>query len=65
MAAALVSFFPHMHLRGHDMAMTATFPGGRQETLLSVPAYDFNWQRLTIVTATPDRNRVGGSSVPR
>jgi hypothetical protein len=41
----IVSFFPHMHLRGHDMTMTATYPGGaKQETLLSVPAYDFNWQ---------------------
>ena len=41
----VVSFFPHMHLRGHDMTLTATYPGGgRQETLLSVPAYDFNWQ---------------------
>lgn len=41
----IVSFFPHMHLRGHDMTLTATYPGGgRQETLLSVPAYDFNWQ---------------------
>jgi hypothetical protein len=40
----IVSFFPHMHLRGHDMTMTATFPGGKQETLLKVPAYDFNWQ---------------------
>lgn len=41
---SVVSFFPHMHLRGKDMKMTATFPGGRQETLLNVPAYDFNWQ---------------------
>jgi hypothetical protein len=40
----IVSFFPHMHLRGHDMTMTATYPDGMQETLLSVPAYDFNWQ---------------------
>ena len=40
----IVSFFPHMHLRGSDMTMTATYPGGRQETLLNVPAYDFNWQ---------------------
>ena len=40
----IVSFFPHMHLRGRDMTMTATFPGGKQETLLNVPAYDFNWQ---------------------
>jgi hypothetical protein len=41
---SIVSFFPHMHLRGKDMKMTATFPDGRQETLLNVPAYDFNWQ---------------------
>jgi hypothetical protein len=40
----IVSFFPHMHLRGKDMKMTATFPDGRQQTLLNVPAYDFNWQ---------------------
>ncbi len=40
----IVSFFPHMHLRGKDMKMTATFPDGHQQTLLNVPAYDFNWQ---------------------
>ena len=40
----VVSLFPHMHLRGQDMTMTATYPGGRRETLLSVPKYDFNWQ---------------------
>lgn len=40
----VVSYFPHMHLRGKDMSLTATLPGGRKQTLLSVPAYDFNWQ---------------------
>jgi hypothetical protein len=40
----IVSFFPHMHLRGKDMTMTATFPDGRREVLLNVPRYDFNWQ---------------------
>jgi hypothetical protein len=40
----IVSFFPHMHLRGRDMVMTATFPDGRKQVLLNVPAYDFNWQ---------------------
>ena len=29
---------------GKDMTMTATYPDGRQETLLNVPAYDFSWQ---------------------
>lgn len=35
---------PHMHLRGKDMKWIATYPDGREETLLSVPKYDFNWQ---------------------
>lgn len=41
---SIISFFPHMHMRGKDMRMTATFPDGRKEDLLNVPAYDFNWQ---------------------
>ncbi|HEX4347496.1 MAG TPA: hypothetical protein VHZ73_07980, partial [Vicinamibacterales bacterium] len=40
----LVSMFPHMHLRGKDMTLNAYLPGGREQTLLRVPAYDFNWQ---------------------
>lgn len=48
---SVVSFFPHMHLRGRDMKMTATFPGGRQQVLLNVPAYDFNWQLFYYPTA--------------
>lgn len=35
---------PHMHLRGKDLTWIATYPDGREETLLSVPNYDFNWQ---------------------
>lgn len=40
----LVSFFPHMHLRGKDMKFEARYPDGREEILLSVPNYDFDWQ---------------------
>lgn len=40
----LTSLTPHMHVRGKDMTYTATYPDGRSEVLLSVPAYDFNWQ---------------------
>ena len=40
----IVSYFPHMHFRGKDMTLTALMPDGRRQTLLSVPAYDFNWQ---------------------
>jgi hypothetical protein len=35
---------PHMHLRGKDLTWIVTYPDGREETLLSVPKYDFNWQ---------------------
>jgi hypothetical protein len=41
---SVVSFFPHMHLRGKDMKMTATLPDGRKQELLNVPAWDFSWQ---------------------
>jgi hypothetical protein len=46
------AFWPHMHLRGKDMKIIATFPDGREETLLLVPKYDFNWQ-LQYDLATP------------
>jgi mono/diheme cytochrome c family protein len=35
---------PHLHLRGKSMKYTLTWPDGREEVLLSVPKYDFNWQ---------------------
>lgn len=37
---------PHLHLRGDTFTYTAVFPDGRQEVLLHVPHYDFNWQTL-------------------
>jgi hypothetical protein len=40
----LYGFTPHMHLRGKDMTWVLTLPDGTQETLLSIPKYDFNWQ---------------------
>jgi hypothetical protein len=41
---------PHMHLRGKDMTYIAKYPDGREEILLSVPKYDFNWQNTYIPT---------------
>ncbi len=40
----LDSLYPHMHLRGKNVKYTLTLPDGREELLLSVPRYDFNWQ---------------------
>jgi peroxiredoxin len=42
--AELLSFMPHMHLRGKDFKYEAVFPDGKAETLLRVPRYDFGWQ---------------------
>ena len=42
--AKLLSVFPHMHLRGKSFRLEAKYPDGRQETILNVPQYDFNWQ---------------------
>lgn len=44
----LVSFSPHMHLRGKAFRYEAEYPDGNSEVLLDVPQYDFNWQ-LTYV----------------
>jgi hypothetical protein len=43
-----------MHYRGKDMRFVLTSPDGKEETLLSVPKYDPNWQ-LTYELATPRR----------
>lgn len=40
----IISFMPHMHLRGKDITYKATYPDGRSETLLYIPRYNFNWQ---------------------
>jgi hypothetical protein len=33
-----------MHLRGKDMTYRSTYPDGREEMLLTVPNYNFDWQ---------------------
>jgi peroxiredoxin len=40
----IYSLTPHSHFRGRASNFVATYPDGRQEVLLSVPYYDFNWQ---------------------
>jgi mono/diheme cytochrome c family protein len=42
--ARILSFLPHMHVRGKAFRYTAIHPDGKEEALLDVPAYDFNWQ---------------------
>lgn len=42
--ALLLSFFPHMHLRGKTFEYNMLEAGGRVRTLLRIPHYDFYWQ---------------------
>ncbi len=48
---ALIRFFHvHMHLRGKSYVMRFTYPDGRVEDVLTVPRYDFNWQRVYLLS---------------
>ena len=40
----VLSYAPHMHVRGKSFFYEAIYPDGKRETLLDVPRYDFNWQ---------------------
>jgi hypothetical protein len=42
--ATLLSFFPHMHLRGKSFEYNLVNPDGRRRTLLRVNPYNFYWQ---------------------
>jgi hypothetical protein len=48
----VLTFFPHMHVRGKAFRYIAYYPDGTEEVLLDVPRYDFNWQ-LTYELAEP------------
>jgi hypothetical protein len=40
----LSTLYPHMHVRGKDVSYKVIYPDGREEVVLRVPKYDFNWQ---------------------
>ncbi len=42
--ALLLSFFPHMHLRGKTFEYSIVEPHGGRQTLLQISHYDFFWQ---------------------
>ena len=42
--AHLVGLWPHMHVRGKAFRFELVDKAGERQTLLNVPAYDFNWQ---------------------
>lgn len=42
----VVSYMPHMHMRGKEAIFEAIYADGTKETLLYVPRYDFGWQTV-------------------
>jgi hypothetical protein len=42
--AIIYGFTPHAHHRGSSASVTIRYPNGKEELLLAVPRYDFNWQ---------------------
>ena len=43
--AYLYTLYPHSHYRGYHVELKAILPDGKETMLLSLPKYDFNWQR--------------------
>lgn len=50
----LLSFSPHMHVRGKAAKYELLYPDGRKELVLNVPRYDFNWQMIYQLTKPID-----------
>ena len=42
--ATLWAIFPHMHMLGTDMTVTATYPDKTEKILIEIKNWDFNWQ---------------------
>jgi hypothetical protein len=40
----LYQFHPHAHFRARDFTYAAVYPDGHEQTLLTIPRYDFHWQ---------------------
>ncbi|MAP95852.1 MAG: hypothetical protein CMK07_12950 [Ponticaulis sp.] len=43
--AEIYVLYPHAHYRGKHVELTMVKPDGTEEILISLPRYDFNWQR--------------------
>jgi hypothetical protein len=40
------AIYPHMHLLGHTMNVSATLPSGQTQCLIDIGDWDFNWQGM-------------------
>jgi len=43
--AYIYTLYPHAHYRGYSVELKSVTPDGKETLLLSLPKYDFNWQR--------------------
>lgn len=50
----LQAYSPHAHSRGKSMSLTAIYPDGKEEMLINVANFNYNWQ-LTYRLAEPKR----------
>ena len=41
----IYTLYPHAHYRGYHVELMKKTPDGKEEMMLSLPKYDFNWQR--------------------
>lgn len=39
----IIGFLAHMHVRGRAMKLSLSYPEGKEETILSIPNFDFAW----------------------
>ncbi|MBL4672020.1 MAG: redoxin family protein [Arenicella sp.] len=62
--AEIHALFPHSHYRGVSSTFELQYPDGKVETILSVPNYDFNWQR-TYQFTEPKRVPAGSKVIHR
>lgn len=63
--AKILSFMPHMHVRGKAYRYEIEMPDRTRKTLLEVPHYDFNWQlqyRLAEPVDAPTGSRLLGTA---
>jgi len=63
--AKILSFMPHMHVRGKAYRYEIELPNRTKQTLLEVPHYDFNWQlqyRLANPVDAPTGSRLLGTA---
>jgi hypothetical protein len=58
----IYQFQPHAHIRGKDFKYAIVYPDGREQTVLTVPRYNFHWQ-LAYDLETPLRLPPGSKLV--